>query len=124
MLLQAVAEPAQKFGEVKNLGGQMFDFKRITPFCLEKRHSKGKMTILSKNFGGGMAPLAPPGYAYGCRWHRPRPTGFLNFGHEPGKATEYVETYIPHKIPPAESFKPAEEMRKSDAKVSDKTTFR
>jgi len=60
VLLQAVAEPAQKFGEVKNLGGQMFDFKRITPFCLEKRHSKGKMTILSKNFGGGMAPLAPP----------------------------------------------------------------
>jgi len=30
----------------------MFDFRRITLFCLEKRFSKQKMTIFSKNLGG------------------------------------------------------------------------
>ena len=29
----------------------MFDFRRITLFCLEKRLSKHKMTIFSKNLG-------------------------------------------------------------------------
>ena len=38
---------------------KMFDFKRITLFCLEKRLSKHKMTF-SKNFGGAMVPLPPP----------------------------------------------------------------
>ena len=38
--------------------GKMFDFRRITLFCLEKRLSKHKMTIFSKNLGG-MAPLPP-----------------------------------------------------------------
>jgi len=59
----------------KNLwGGIMFDFRRITLFCLEKRLSKHKMTMFSKNLVGGMAPLAPPGYAYAmnllgcCLW--------------------------------------------------------
>jgi len=42
---------------------KMFKFRRITLYCLEKRLSKHKMTILSKNLGG-MAPLAPPGYVY------------------------------------------------------------
>ena len=49
----------------KNLGGvkkfwaaKMSDFRRITLFCLEKRLSKYKMTICSKNWGG-IAPLAP-----------------------------------------------------------------
>jgi len=46
------------------LGGNMFDFRRITLVCLEKRLSKHKMTMFSKNFGG-TAPLPPPGYAYG-----------------------------------------------------------
>jgi len=50
----------------KNLGGaKMFDFRRITLFCLEKRLSKHKMTIFFKTFWGGMAPLTPRGYAYG-----------------------------------------------------------
>nr|XP_002130979.1 stabilizer of axonemal microtubules 2 [Ciona intestinalis] len=57
-------------------------------------------------------------------WHRPRPAGFLNFGHQAGSGTEYVDEYVRHRVPPTESFKPAEEMRKSDAKVSDETTFR
>jgi len=53
------------WGEPKNLVvAKMFDFTRITLFCLEKRLSKHKMTIFSKNLGGGMAPLPPPGYAY------------------------------------------------------------
>ena len=39
-------------------GGKMFDFRRITLFCLEKRLSKHKMTIFSKNLGG-MAPFPP-----------------------------------------------------------------
>jgi len=42
----------------------MFDFTRITLFCLEKRLSKHKMTIFSKNLWGGMALLAPTSYAY------------------------------------------------------------
>jgi len=42
----------------------MFDYRRITLFCLEKRFSKHKMTIFSKNFGGH-GPFGPPGYAYG-----------------------------------------------------------
>jgi len=49
-------------------GDKMYDFRRITLFCLEKRLSKHKMTIFSKNLGGGMASLTspgPPGYAYG-----------------------------------------------------------
>jgi len=37
----------------------MFDFRRTTLFCLEKRLSKHKMTIFSKNLGG-MAPIALP----------------------------------------------------------------
>jgi len=41
----------------------MFDFRRITLFCLEKRFSKHKISIFSKNLGG-MASLALPGYAY------------------------------------------------------------
>ena len=38
----------------------MFDFRRITLFCLEKRLSKHKMTIFSKDLRGPMAPLATP----------------------------------------------------------------
>jgi len=37
----------------------MFDFRRITLFCLEKRLSKHKITIFSKNLRGAKAPLAP-----------------------------------------------------------------
>jgi len=36
-------------------GAKMFDFRRTTLFCLEKRLSKHEMTIFSKNWGGGMA---------------------------------------------------------------------
>ena len=46
----ALAQPAQKL-EV----GKIFDFRQITLFCLEKHHSKHKMTI---------GPCAPHGYAY------------------------------------------------------------
>jgi len=38
----------------------MFAFRRITLFCLEKRLSKHKMTMFSKNFGGACPPLATP----------------------------------------------------------------
>ena len=45
-------------------GAKIFDFRRITLFCLDKRFSKHKMTIFSKNLGG-LWPLWPPlGYAY------------------------------------------------------------
>ena len=40
-------------------GAKMFDFRRITLFYLEKRLSKHKMTIFSKNLVGAMAPLTP-----------------------------------------------------------------
>jgi len=43
-------------------GGKMFDFRRITLFCLEKQLSKHKMSIFSKYLGGhGLL-----GNAYGC----------------------------------------------------------
>jgi len=60
----------KKFG-----GGKMFDFRRIVLFCLEKRLSKHKMTIFSKNFGGPWPFWRPPGYAYGfVEVLQPRPT--------------------------------------------------
>ena len=37
----------------------MFDFRRLTLFCLSKRLSKHTMTIFSKHFGGP-CPLWPP----------------------------------------------------------------
>ena len=40
-------------------GGIMFDFRRMTLFCLEKRLSKHKMTIFSKHLKGA-CPLWPP----------------------------------------------------------------
>jgi len=43
----------------KNFWGEMFDFRPIILFCLEKRFSKHKMTIFSKSFGGPW-PLWPP----------------------------------------------------------------
>jgi len=51
---QSVAWGAQKFGECK-----MFDFRRVTLFCFEKRLSEQKMTIyFLKIWGHG--PLATP----------------------------------------------------------------
>jgi len=48
----------------RNLGGaKMFDFRRITLFCLEKRFSKNKLLYFLKIWGD-MAPLIPPVYAY------------------------------------------------------------
>jgi len=38
----------------------MFEFRRITLFCLEKRLSKHKMTIFSKKFWLLWPPLATP----------------------------------------------------------------
>jgi len=61
--ISVVASP--KFAVAKNFfEGKMFDFRRITLLCLEKRLPKQKMTIFSKNFWGAMAPFATPGYAY------------------------------------------------------------
>jgi len=50
----------KNLGGAKSFGaGKMLDFWRITLFCLEKRLSRHKMTIFSRNFLGGMAALAP-----------------------------------------------------------------
>ena len=58
--ISGIASP-KIWGEPKNFfWAKMFDFTRITLFCLEKRLSKHKMTIFSKNFLGGVAPLATP----------------------------------------------------------------
>jgi len=47
-------------GGAKNFwGSKVLDFWRLTLFCLEKRLSRHKMTIFSKNFEG-MALLPPP----------------------------------------------------------------
>ena len=49
----------------------MFDFRRITLFCLEKRLSKHKITIYSKKLGD-MVSLATPGYAYVSKYCKDR----------------------------------------------------
>jgi len=43
---------------------KIFDFRRITLFCLGYCRSKHKMTISSENLVGACPP-GPPGYAYG-----------------------------------------------------------
>jgi len=61
--LQTSGVASRKFwGGEKNGVGKMFSTRRITPFSLQKRLSKHKMTIFSKNFGvyGPFAPLATP----------------------------------------------------------------
>jgi len=64
-VLQWCSQP-KNWGEQKIGGGKMFDFWRITLFCLEKRFSKHKMTIFSKRWGEW--PLSiPSGYAYGSK---------------------------------------------------------
>ena len=45
-------------------GAKMFDFRRITLFCVEKRLSKQKMTVFSKNLAGARLLWPPPGYAH------------------------------------------------------------
>jgi len=49
----------ENLGGAKIGGSKMFDFRRITLFYLEKRLSKHKITIYSKNLGGPW-PLWPP----------------------------------------------------------------
>jgi len=64
--LLAVADPiASGVASLKIWGGakkffeaKVFDFRRITLFCFEKRLSKHKTTIFSKNLGAW--PLSPP----------------------------------------------------------------
>ena len=48
----------------------MFDFKRITLFCFQKRLSKHKLAICSKNLGGHdpFAPLTTPMCHNAFRW--------------------------------------------------------
>jgi len=53
-----VASP-EILGGPKIKGSKMFDFRGITLFWLEKRVSKQKMTIFSKNLGWGHGPLDP-----------------------------------------------------------------
>jgi len=48
----------QSRSQPKIWGAKMFDFSQITLFSLEKRLSKHKMTIFSKNLGGAMVPLS------------------------------------------------------------------
>jgi len=60
--------------------GKMFDFRRITLFCLEKRFSKHKMTVFSKNLVGGHGSFGPPGYAYASHWCRTFPLLFVQVG--------------------------------------------
>ena len=55
----------QWLSQPKNLGGRkMFDFRRIALFCCEKRLSRHKMTIFSRNFGGAWPLWLSLGYAY------------------------------------------------------------
>jgi len=60
-VFSGVASPEIRGGQ-KIMGGKMSDFRRITVFCFEKRLSKYKMTISSKNLGvhGPFAPWLRP----------------------------------------------------------------
>jgi len=60
----SVASPKNLGGAKRVGGGKMFDFRRITLFCLGYRLSNHKMTICSENLERH-GPLAPLGYAYG-----------------------------------------------------------
>jgi len=52
---------AQWRSQPKNFGGaKVYDLRRITLFCLEKRFTKHIITIYFKNFEGRLAPLPPP----------------------------------------------------------------
>jgi len=64
--LSTLAYAAQKFEQGQNnlRGKKMFDFRRITLFCLGYRISRHKMSISSKNWGV-MAPCSS-GYTYAC----------------------------------------------------------
>jgi len=63
MLLRLRYITGQWHNQPKNWGGKMFDFRRITLFCLEKRFSFRKMTVCSRNLEG-RAPLVGLSYAY------------------------------------------------------------
>jgi len=63
MLLRLRYITGQWHNQPKNWGGKMFDFRRITLYCLEKRFSFHKMTVCSKNLEG-RAPLVGLSYAY------------------------------------------------------------
>jgi len=56
--------PSCSAANPKIWGAKMFDFRRVTLFCLEKRLSEHKITIFSENFVAGMYPLSSPGNAY------------------------------------------------------------
>jgi len=56
----------------------MLDFRRITLFCLEKRLSKHKMTIFSKNLRG----LGPSGPPLATTMTRSKPKTFRKIGNE------------------------------------------
>ena len=57
-----VASPKTWEAPKNFVASKMLDFWRITLFCLEKRLSRHKMTIFSRNFfwGAGAWPLWPP----------------------------------------------------------------
>jgi len=59
---------SKNLGEQKILGAKIFDFRRITLFCLEKRLSKHKMTIFSKMLGEPWL-LCPPWLRLWLRVH-------------------------------------------------------
>jgi len=62
---------------------KMFDFRRITLFCLEKRLSKYKMTIFFKILWGSWRLLPPLGHAYACAGffsHSIKIPGLLEYG--------------------------------------------
>jgi len=58
----------------------MFDFRRITLFCLGCRLSKHKMTIFSKNLADP-SPRRPPGYACAAGATNFSQTFFLTENH-------------------------------------------
>jgi len=75
----------------------MFDFMRIKLFCLEKRLSKHKLTIFSKNLRGH-GPFAPP-FAYGGKGVKLDPVAIRNNIDHPGNPSRHIAyTYVLLKL--------------------------
>jgi len=92
---------AKKFG-----GGQIFDFRCKTLFCLEKRLSKHKMTIFSKHFGGPWPLWPTPDYAYGYRHprHPDRHYYLLTFYRVLASGPPAVASGLPSDNPPGSNL--------------------
>jgi len=89
----ALTQPAQNLGKAK-----MFDFRRITPFCLGNRFSKDKMTIYVKNWQNDylcttLTEVLTPSHLICVPWRFP-------LGHVPAWKSDFFRVFrIKYRFP-------------------------